>query len=211
MIMVLDVPFLHGSLVRLEPLAWHHTGDLADSAEEDRTTFGHTWVPRGSEVEEYLQHQFQLRESGKLTPLAQIRLADERAVGCTAYLDPRPWPGRSEPCAVEIGWTWLALSAQRTGINVESKLLLLQHAFEQLGVARVDIKTDARNDRSRRAIVGLGAHFEGILRNWSQSWALGEEGRLRDSAMYSVIDSEWPACQTLLRSRLSLFGVDGSL
>jgi RimJ/RimL family protein N-acetyltransferase len=210
MSLVLDVPFLHGSLVRLEPLAWHHMGDLADSAEEDRTTFSHTWVPRGSEIEEYLQHQFQQAESGKLTPLAQIRLTDGRAVGCTAYGDPRAWPGRSEPCAVEIGWTWLALSAQRTGINVEAKLLLLKHAFEQLGVARVDIKTDARNDRSRQAIVGLGAHFEGILRNWSRSWAPGEEGQLRDSAMYSVIHSEWPACETRLRNRLGQFGVNGT-
>src|SRR5271166_5262139 len=155
---VLDVPMLHGNLMRLEPLAWHHAEDLADAAEGDRSAFGHTWVPRGSEVEEYLEYQFQQAESGKLTPFAQIRLTDERAVGCTAYWDPRAWPGRSEPCAVEIGWTWLAFSAQRTGINVESKFLLLKHAFEQLSVARVDIKTDARNDRSRRAIEGLGAH-----------------------------------------------------
>jgi len=205
--LVLDVPMLRGNLVRLEPLAWHHAEDLAGAAEEDRSTFGHTWVPRGPEIEEYLHHQFQQSESGKLTPFAQIRLTDERAVGCTAYWDPRAWPDRSEPCAVEIGWTWLASSAQRTGINVESKLLLLKHAFEQLGVARVDIKTDARNDRSRRAIEGIGAHFEGVLRNWSRSWVPDEEGKLRDSAMFSVIDSEWPACEALLRDRLGSHGV----
>jgi RimJ/RimL family protein N-acetyltransferase len=133
-------------------------------------------------------------------------VSDERAVGCTAYWDPRAWPGRSDPCAIEIGWTWLAHSAQRTGLNIESKLLLLKHAFEQLGVVRVDIKTDARNDRSRRAIEALGAHFEGILRNWSRSWVPGEEGKLRDSAMYSVIDSEWPDCQAQLRNRLGFVG-----
>ena len=207
MSLVLDVPTLRGRWVRLEPLGWHHAEDLAAAAEEDRSTFGHTWVPRGSEVEEYLGHQFRQSESGKLIPFAQMRLGDERAVGCTAYWDPRAWPGRSEVCAVEIGWTWLASSAQRTGINVESKFLLLRHAFEQLGVARVDIKTDARNDRSRRATEALGVHFEGILRNWSQSWAPGERGGLRDSAMYSVIDSEWPACRALLRNRLDSFGV----
>jgi RimJ/RimL family protein N-acetyltransferase len=75
-----------------------------------------------------------------------------------------------------------------------------------LGVVRVDIKTDARNDRSRRAIEALGAHFEGILRNWSRSWVPGEEGKLRDSAMYSVIDSEWPDCQARLRNRLGFVG-----
>jgi N-acetyltransferase len=207
---VLDVPILRGNLVRLEPLAWHHAGDLAGAAEEDRSTFGHTWVPRGSEVEEYMQSLFQQSESGKLTPFAQLRLTDERAIGCTAYWDLRAWPGRPELCAVEIGWTWLASSAQRTGINVESKLLLLEHAFEQLGVARVDLKTDARNDRSRRAIEGIGAHFEGTLRKWSRSWAPGEEGKLRDSAMYSVIDSEWPACEAHLRNRLGFFGVGPS-
>jgi N-acetyltransferase len=205
--LVLGVPTLRGNLVLLEPLGRHHAEDLARAAEEDRSTFGHTWVPRGYEVEEYLGYQFQQSQSGKLIPFAQIRLEDERAVGCTAYWDPRAWPGRSEICAVEIGWTWLASSAQQTGINVESKLLLLRHAFEQLGVARVDIKTDARNARSRSSIEALGAHFEGILRNWSPSWAAGERGRLRDSAMYSVIDSEWPDCRALLQNRLGSFGV----
>jgi len=141
-----------------------------------------------------------------LVPFAQVRLSDGRAVGCTAYWDPRVWPGRSELSAVEIGFTWLAASAQGTGINVEAKFLLFEYAFEQLGVARVDLKTDARNDRSRRAIEGLGARFEGVLRSWSQSWVRGEEGRLRDSAMYSVIASEWPSCRDHLRERIDRAG-----
>jgi RimJ/RimL family protein N-acetyltransferase len=197
-----DVPELHGTLVRLEPLSKRHAADLAFAADEDRISYDFTWVPQGSEIEEYLNAQFQRAEDSKLAPFAQIRQSDQRAVGCTAYWDPRAWPGRSEPCAVEIGWTWLAASAQRSGINIESKLLLLKHAFEQFGVARVDLKTDARNERSRRAIEGLGAHFEGVLRSWSQSWAPGEEGGLRDSAMYSVISSEWPDCEDHLRKRL---------
>jgi RimJ/RimL family protein N-acetyltransferase len=206
---LLDVPALHGTMVRLEPLSMCHAADLAVSADENRSAYGFTWVPSGLEIESYLRSQFDRAETGKLAPFAQIRLSDQRAVGCTAYWEPRPWPGRSEPCAVEIGWTWLAASAQRTGINVESKLLLFKHAFEQFGVARVDIKTDARNERSRRAIEGLGAHFEGVLRSWSQSWAPGEEGRLRDSAMYSVISSEWPNCEDHLRKRLARFATDG--
>lgn len=206
MSLVLDIPILQGALVRLEPLSLTHSTDLAEAVEEDRSTFGHTWVPDGAGIARYIGHQMQLARSGKLTPLAQVRLADDRAVGCTAYWDPRTWPGRpDEPCAVEIGWTWLAASAQGTGINVEAKLLLLRHTFDILGVARVDLKSDARNDRSRRAIEGLGATFEGILRKWSPSWALGEEGRLRDSAMYSIIDIEWPDREAHLQRRLERF------
>ena len=112
------------------------------------------------------------RRSGAPGVHAQIRLGDDQAVGCTAYWDPRPWPGRSALAAIEVGFTWLVASAQGTGINAEAKLLLFRHAFEHLGVARVDLKTDARNERSRRAIAGLGAHFEGVLRSWSPSWTL---------------------------------------
>ncbi len=207
--LLLDVPTLHGALVRLEPLSERHAADLAAAADEERSAYRFTWVPHGSEIADYLDALFERADDGTLFPFAQIRLTDERAVGCTAYWDLRPWPGRAEPCAVEIGWTWLAASAQRTGINVEAKLLLIRHAFEQLGVARVDLKTDARNERSRRAIAGLGAHFEGVLRNWSRSWALDEEGQLRDSAMYSFIDSEWPSCEERLRKRLSRRRTDG--
>jgi N-acetyltransferase len=206
--LLLDVPTLHGVLVRLEPLSECHAADLAAAADEDRSAYRFTWVPRGSEIAVYLDALFERTEEGTLFPFAQIRLTDQRAVGCTAYWDLRPWPGRAEPCAVEIGW--LAASAQRTGINVEAKLLLIRHAFEQLGVARVDLKTDARNERSRRAIEGLGAHFEGVLRNWSRSWAPDEEGQLRDSAMYSFIDSEWPSCEERLRNRLGRLQADGA-
>ncbi|MGA3154416.1 MAG: GNAT family N-acetyltransferase [Streptosporangiaceae bacterium] len=201
-----DVPVLHGSLVRLEPLSTRHGTDLAVSAEEDRGAYGFTGVPRGWEVEHYLAAHFDRASSGQLTPFAQIRQADGRAVGCTAYWDPRFWPGRAELCAIEIGWTWLAASAQRTGINAEAKLLLLEHAFEALGVVRVDLKTDARNEQCRRALERLGARFEGVLRSWSPSHAPGEAGLLRDSAMFSVIAAEWPATRAALRGRLAEAG-----
>jgi N-acetyltransferase len=197
-----DTPVLDGSLVRLEPLGVRHAEDLAVAAEEDRGSYGFTLVPRAGEVGGYLSAQFARAAQG-LIPFAQIRRADGRAVGCTAYWDPRSWPGRDDLRAIEIGFTWLSASAQGSGINTEAKLLLMNHAFGNLRVARVDFKTDARNARSRRAIEALGATLEGVLRNWSMSWAPGEEGLLRDSAMYSVIAPEWNAVRSRLIARLA--------
>jgi N-acetyltransferase len=196
----LDVPLLSGSLVRLEPLSAGHVPDLMEAAEENRAAYAFTWVPRAAGVRDYVQVQ---RERTGLTPFAQVRVADGKAVGCTAYWNPRTWPGQDRLRAVEIGFTWLAASAQCTGINAEAKLLLFTYAFETLGVSRVDLKTDARNERSRRAIAATGAHFEGVLRNWSASWAPREEGKLRDSAMFSVITAEWPAVKSSLAARIA--------
>jgi RimJ/RimL family protein N-acetyltransferase len=201
----LDVPVLGGSLVRLEPLSRSHAADLARAAEEDRSAYGFTVVPRAGEVTEYLAAQF-ARDG--LTCFAQVRVRDGAAVGCTAFCEPRPWPGRSDLRAIEVGWTWLAASAQGTGINAEAKFLLFGYAFETLGVARVDLRTDARNDRSRRAIGGLGARFEGVLRCWSPSRAPGEEGMLRDSAMFSVVAAEWPAVKSTLALRVASASTD---
>ncbi|WP_106400225.1 GNAT family N-acetyltransferase [Actinocorallia populi] len=199
-------PVLEGSLVRLEPLARGHAEDLAVAAEEDRGGYGFTPVPRAGGIEDYLEAHFARAAQG-VVPFAQVRRSDGRAVGCTAYLEPRYRSGRDGLFAVEIGYTWLGASAQGTGINAEAKFLLLRHAFEVLRVARVDIKTDARNERSRRAIEALGACFEGVLRNWSISWAPGEDGLLRDSAMYSVVDSEWDGVKERLIGRLARYTV----
>jgi RimJ/RimL family protein N-acetyltransferase len=199
----LEGPILEGTLVRLEPLAHRHAPDLAIAAEEDRSSYGFTWVPRAIEVGDYIETQLGRASTGTMAPYAQVQLASGRAVGATSFWNPRLWPGQRKLCAVEIGFTWLAASAQGTGINLESKLLLFRHAFEQWNVARVDLKTDARNKRSRAAIEASGAKFEGVLRSWSQSWAPGEEDRLRDSAMYSVIASEWPECRHRLEERLA--------
>ena len=196
----LDVPVLGGSLVRLEPLSRSHAADLARAAEEDRSAYGFTVVPRAGEVTEYLAAQF-ARDG--LTCFAQVRVRDGAAVGCTAFCEPRTWPGRSDLRAIEVGWTWLAASAQGTGINAEAKFLLFGYAFETLGVARVDLKTDARNHRSRRAIGSAGARFEGVLRCWSPSRAPGEEGMLRDSAIFSVVAAEWPAVKSALATRIA--------
>ena len=198
-----DPPVLSGDLVRLEPLSPAHQADLAVAAEEDRGSYAFTVVPRATGVGDYLAAQTERAAGGELVPFAQIRRADGRAVGATSYGHPRWWPGRPGLCAVEVGWTWLAASAQGTGINTEAKLLLLDHAFGPLGVARVDFKTDARNTRSRRALAALGARFEGVLRSWSPSRVPGEEGGLRDSAMFSILAPEWPEVRTALRIRLA--------
>jgi RimJ/RimL family protein N-acetyltransferase len=191
-------------LVRLEPLSFSHVGALALAAEEDRSSYGFTFVPRADEVEDYIGAHLERAQRGEMVPFAQIRLDDRRAVGCTTYFDFRAWPDREDVCALMIGWTWLAASAQRSGINQEAKLLLLEHAFEQIRVVRVDLSTDARNERSRQAIAGLGARFEGVLRSWSRSYVRGEEGSLRDSAMFSVLASEWPTAKASLLARLQL-------
>jgi RimJ/RimL family protein N-acetyltransferase len=184
-----------------------HRADLAGAAEEDRGSYGFTTVPRPWELGDYLAMHFDRAKREGSMPFAQVRLSDERAVGVTSYWNPRFWPGRPGALfAVEVGATWLAASAQRTGINAEAKFLLLEHAFETLNVARVDLMTDARNERSRRAIAGLGATFEGVLRNWSPSRTPGEDGLLRDSAVFSVIAAEWPTVKTALRERLNQAG-----
>ena len=200
---MLACPVLEGRLVRLEPLAQRHAADLAVAAEVNRSSYGFTWVPTAAEVGTYIDAQLARAAKGEMAPYAQIALSSGRAVGATSYLTPRFWPGRTDLCAVEIGATWLAASAQGSGINPEAKLLLFGHAFEQWRVVRVDLKTDARNMRSRAAIEALGAQFEGVLRSWSQSWAPGEDGRLRDSAMFSVVASEWPECRRRLEQRLA--------
>lgn len=204
-----SVPMLHGSAVRLEPLSPHHAPDLARAAEEDRSSYRFTLVPRGPEVEGYLAAQFDRIGEG-LTPFAQVRRSDGAAVGCTAFWDPRRWPGREDLRAIEIGFTWLAASAQGTAINAEGKLLLFSYAFQTLGVLRVDLKTDARNARCRQALEGVGARFEGVLRRWSMSWAPGEEGMLRDSAMFSIIAEEWPRVRSALQTRLAAHARDRS-
>lgn len=198
-------PVLDGTLVRLEPLDHRHAADLAVAAEEDRGSYLFTWIPRADEVGRYIDAQHARAAAGRLAPYAQVAKASGRAVGATAFWEPRLWPDTDRLCAVEVGFTWLAASAQRTGINTEAKLLLFRYAFEVWGVQRVDLKTDARNARSRAAIASVGAQFEGVLRNWSRSWAPGEEGRLRDSAIFSIIASEWPDRRSMLEQRLARF------
>ncbi|MFI5678226.1 GNAT family N-acetyltransferase [Streptomyces cellulosae] len=199
----LEGPVLEGTLVRLEPLEHRHAAGLAVAAEEDRGTYAFTWVPRADEVDAYVDAQLTRAATGRLAPYVQVSVATGRVVGATSYWEPRCWRSEDRLDAVEVGFTWLARSAQGTGVNAEAKLLLFRHAFEAWGVSRVDLKTDARNDRSRAAIQSVGARFEGVLRNWSRSWAPGEDDRLRDSAIFSITAAEWPRCRARLEERVA--------
>ena len=200
----LPVPTLVGQCVRLEPLQQGHVADLVVAANEDRATYSYTAVPADvagmSRMVSDLREDF---ETGLVVPFAQVDVASERAVGVTRFMTMRALEGCAVPYAVEIGGTWLAASAQRTRTNTEAKFLLLRYAFDTWSVARVDLKTDHSNDRSRAAISRIGATFEGVLRHWQPSVVLGEEGHYRDTAMFSVIDEEWPRVAAHLRSLLA--------
>jgi RimJ/RimL family protein N-acetyltransferase len=200
---VLSVPVLTGERVRLEPLERLHVDGLVAAATESRDTYGFTLVPDGRDaMQEYVDVLLAARDSGEWIPFCQVSVDGDRPVGMTNFLALRYADG-PVPYAVEIGGTWLAASAQGTGINVDAKLLLLTHAFEHWQVGRVDLKTDARNERSRNAIARIGATFEGVLRSWQPSLVAGEEGRLRDTAMFSIVAGEWPAVRARLDQRLA--------
>lgn len=131
--------------------------------------------------------------TGREAPFATLDANSGKVIGSTRYLELRP-----EHRGLEIGWTWLTPATWRTGANVEAKLLMMEHAFERMGCARVELKTDARNARSRGAMAALPAQFEGIHRKHR----LLSDGSYRDSAWYSVIDDEWPAVRVNLERRL---------
>jgi len=194
-------PFsLVGRTVRLDPISPDHVEALLAAATEDRATYEFTEVPNDRpSMCAYVQRRLEEAAAGGAVPFVTCRVADGRVVGSTRFHELRWWFDRGVPDAVEIGGTWLAASAQRSAINTEAKLLMLTHAFEVWQVQRVDLKTDARNARSRAAIERIGGRFEAVLRAWQPSLVAGEEGRARDSAMYSIGPDDWP----LVRDQLS--------
>lgn len=199
----LVVPTLVGQRVRLEPLTRDHVDAALRAANEDRTHYGFTWVPdTTSDMAQHIESLLSDFDARAGVPFVQFDQATDQVVGMTRYLTLRFRPEAPLPFGVEIGGTWLAGRAQRTGINTEAKSLLLKYAFDEWGVARVDFKTDARNERSRAAIERIGATFEGVLRRWQPSQVPGEENIFRDSAMFSVIDADWTAVRTRLESQL---------
>lgn len=199
----LEGPILEGHFVRLEPLDHRHAADLAAAASQSRESYAYTWVPATvEEAAHYVDQQHARAATGRLVPYAQVDRTSGRAIGATAFWDPRRLED-GQLYAIEVGFTWLAASAQGTGINTEAKYLLFRHAFEVFGTARVDLKTDARNARSRAAIESVGATFEGVLRNWARSWAPGEDGMLRDSAIFSITAAEWPSRRQCLELKLN--------
>jgi RimJ/RimL family protein N-acetyltransferase len=202
---------LQGRHVRLEPLTLDHLDALSEIATGDRSTFDYTPIPidRAS-LTTYLEKAGEARREGRQVPFATRRLADDRVVGSTRFYDLETWDwssslpgdeaGRSGPGpdVANIGYTWLAPEAQRSPVNSEAKLLMLGHAFEVWHTRVVRIQTDARNERSRRAIERLGCRLDGIIRADRPA----ADGGVRDTALYSMLAEEWPAARRRLVARL---------
>lgn len=179
---------LTGSVVRLEPLSAEHAQGLYNRG---RVKADWAYLPRGCFVDlADARHWVDeaLATPGHL-PFAIVDVAKDRIVGSTRYLNIRP--GHR---SLEIGWTWLGQEWQRTAVNTQVKLLLLSHAFEQLGCVRVEFKTDARNQRSQQALLRIGATREGVLRNHM----IVQNNYQRDSVYFSVIEAEWPEVKARL-------------
>jgi RimJ/RimL family protein N-acetyltransferase len=189
---------LEGRHVRLEPLAKAHVAGLGEvGLDEELWRWIPTQVRTAEEMAAYIETALEEQARGVSLPFAIVEKATGRAMGSTRY-------GNIDRAhhRVEIGWTWVAREWQRTAVNTEAKYLLLRHAFETLGCIRVELKTDSLNEKSRAAILRIGAQHEGIFRNHM----ITASGRIRHSAYYSIIDSEWPAVKARLESRLNSHG-----
>jgi RimJ/RimL family protein N-acetyltransferase len=187
---------LEGRLVVLEPLREEHGPGLRVAARDMDWSFMPV-DPLADDAlfDRWLEDALGRAESGEHVPFAVRSAVTKQPLGSTRYLSLRP-----EHRGLEIGWTWLTRSAWSTGANVEAKLLLLEHAFERLGCMRVEFKTDAKNERSRRALAALPAQFEGVFR---KHMLVGNDStRLRDSAWYAIVDDEWPRVKENLENRL---------
>jgi len=186
---------LEGRLVRLEPLSKSHREGLCAAIRD-----GELWklrvtlVPHPDDIDAFLDNAERAHAAGDGLAFATVDRATNRIAGSTRFMESDAANRR-----VEIGFTFLGASWQRTGANREAKLLMLAHAFETLGLNRVELLTDVLNDRSRGAILGIGAKEEGILR----SHMVMRDGRVRDSVMYSIIKSEWPGAKQRLEHRLA--------
>ena len=196
---------LRGIEVVLRPLVLDDAAALAEAASESREHYRFNPVPEGLDsARAYIDRALRQRREGRRMPFTV--LWRNRVVGSTSYSDFQPWewPAGSEklrvdrPDAVEVGYTWLAASAQRTRCNTEAKYLLLTHAFDAWRVHRVSLRTDERNSRSRLAIERLGARFEGIR----LADMPAQDGTVRNSAFYSILQSEWPEVRKRLESFL---------
>jgi RimJ/RimL family protein N-acetyltransferase len=186
---------LEGDLVRLEPLVEGHREPLRSAGGEPQIwDWINRRVPQSDEAFDlWFDGRLEARADGTEHGYATMS-PDGEALGSSSFLAPRPIHA-----GVEIGWTWLHPSAWRTGANVEAKLLMLELAFAELGCMRVELKTDARNERSRAAMEALPAVFEGIFRKHMLVPVLG----VRDSAYFSIVDSEWDAVRENLEKRLA--------
>jgi RimJ/RimL family protein N-acetyltransferase len=186
---------LEGQHVRLEPLTKAHVAGLAQvGLDEELWRWIPTQVRTAEEMAAYIETALEEQKRGVSMPFAIFEKATGHVIGCTRYGNIDRLHHR-----VEIGWTWVAREWQRTAMNTEAKYLLLRHAFETLGCIRVELKTDSLNEKSRAAILRIGAQQEGIFRNHM----ITASGRIRHTVYFSILDSEWPTVKARLKSRLN--------
>jgi RimJ/RimL family protein N-acetyltransferase len=190
---VAGTPPLAGEYLRLEPLSLHHVPGLLAAAAQDPSLYQWVLVPQDEPaMRRHVQDALAARARGIAVPFAVVRLDDETVIGSTRFHQLDYWPGSGRedvPDTCEIGYTWLAREALRTGANTEMKRLMLAHAFEVWRVRSVCLHTDVRNQRSRSAIQRIGGTFEGVLRAHRPTIDQGP----RDSARFSITAAEWPA------------------
>ena len=193
--MKIEPVILRGSIVRLEPLTLDQVAALARVGLEPELW---RWVPNQihtpEDMQAYVLTALDEQRRGVSLPFVIIDQASDEVIGSTRYANIESGHRR-----LEIGWTWLTPSHQRSGANTEAKLLLLTHAFDLLGAMRVELKTDSLNQKSRTVIARLGAAEEGTFRN---HMIIPSTGRVRHTVYYSIIDSEWPAIKAALTARL---------
>jgi RimJ/RimL family protein N-acetyltransferase len=186
---------LEGTYVRLEPLSLDHLAGLTQvGLDAEIWRWMPMFVQSPQDMRTLIEEAMAEAEAGTMVPFATIDKATGKPVGSTRYLSIVPAHRR-----LEIGWTWLAPAWQHSAVNTEAKLLMLQHAFEKLGALRVEFKTDALNEKSRTALLKIGAVEEGIFRHHM----VMPGGRQRDSAYYSIIEEEWPRVHQHLETRLA--------
>jgi RimJ/RimL family protein N-acetyltransferase len=190
---------LEGRHVRLEPMTRERAGGIAEAlgrAAADGALWDSkvTTIPRPEGMRAYVDQALAELDAGASLPFVTVDRARGKVVGTTRYMNIEATHRR-----LEIGTTWLARSAQRTAINTEAKYLMLRHAFEALGCIAVDLRTHAQNAQSRTAIERLGAKLDGILRHHR----IMPDGSVRNTATYSIIDSEWPGMKAELEARLA--------
>lgn len=189
-----DLFSVEGKHVLVEPLTADHEADLRESAADGQLhKLWYTTIPEPENVAAETQRRLSLRESGSMLPFAIVDKHTGKAVGMTTYMNIDASNRR-----IEIGSTWYRQSVQKSAINTECKLLLLRHAFEKLDCIAVEFRTHVVNVQSRRAIERLGAKFDGILR----SHKILSNGTTRDTAVYSIIASEWPTVEAHLAWQL---------
>jgi N-acetyltransferase len=185
---------LRGQIVRLEPLTAQHVDALVEvGLHEELWRWTTTRIRTEAEMRDYVETALRWQREGTALPFVTIAQDSGNAIGTTRFANID-----RENRRAEIGWTWVTPARQRSGANVEAKYLMLEHAFERLACNRVEFKTDSLNEKSRRALLGIGAIEEGTLRNHMVVW----DGRLRHSVYFSVIRSEWPDVKERLQARL---------